>query len=127
MSQMELFESPPPTPAAEPAFMVPADLFELSVDAFYAAVCANMSELPIRQEISRFIEKVGAAGNREEAARIACDRGDPDARAVLRAAGKVQTEIHRLTGFLRFSPDARGAYVATCEPDYFILPALAEH
>jgi probable DNA metabolism protein len=46
---------------------------------------------------------------------------------VLKAACKVQHEIHRICGFLRFSPAPGGAYIARCEPDHFILPALAEH
>jgi len=96
-------------------------------DAFFAAVYAQMSELPIKAEISRFIEKVNKADDSTAAARIACDRGDPDTAAVLKAAGKVQVEVHRITGFLRFSPDSQGVYTARCEPDYFVLPALAEH
>jgi probable DNA metabolism protein len=40
---------------------------------------------------------------------------------------KVAHEIDRLMGFLRFTPDARGRYVARCAPDYFVLPALASH
>ena len=39
-------------------------LFELSIDAFYAALYADMSELPIKAEIKRFIEKVKRAGNK---------------------------------------------------------------
>jgi probable DNA metabolism protein len=30
-------------------------------------------------------------------------------------------------GFLRFSPDGRGRYIARCAPDHFVLPALAPH
>ena len=40
---------------------------------------------------------------------------------------RVMTEIHRIKGFLRFSPDDKGVYVARCSPDFFILPALAWH
>jgi len=118
-----------------------ARLYELSVDAFYAALYADMSELPIKEEISRFIENVckaadgtatggttgGSPEARAAAGRAAFDRGDPDALVVLKAAYKVQHEIHRLAGFLRFSPDDHGFYVARCSPDHFILPALAEH
>ena len=43
------------------------------------------------------------------------------------AEHKVQLEIHRLQGFLRFTPDSRGIFVARCSPDYYILPALAGH
>jgi probable DNA metabolism protein len=102
-------------------------LFELSVDAFYSIVHAQMSGLPLREEISRFITKVGKAADRDAANRIASDRGDPDVLAVQRAAGKVRHEIHRIMGFLRFSPDPGGVYTARCAPEYFILPALAGH
>ena len=107
-------------------------LFELSIDAFYAALYAEMSELPVKAEIERFVEKVvkaSAQGKdaRAAAARAATDRGDPDVFVVLGVADKVRTEIHRLTGFLRFNPDSEGVYIARCAPDYFILPALAEH
>ena len=116
-------------------FNTPPDLsglFELSIDAFYAALYARMSELPITAEISRFIEKVLNAGgqrtaDRATAARAATNRGDPDTLIVLKAAGKVQHEIHRLTGFLRFSEENGGVYTARCSPDYYVLPAFAEH
>jgi probable DNA metabolism protein len=42
-------------------------------------------------------------------------------------ADKVQLEIHRMMGFLRFAPNEDGVYIARCEPDYFILPALGPH
>jgi len=114
-----------------------AALLELSADAYSAALYASMSELPIKGEISRFIEKVTKAGNRagspssiearEAACQAASDRGDPDVLTVLRTQSRVTHEIHRLTGLLRFSPDPRGVYIARCSPDFFILPALAEH
>jgi len=125
---MELFEAPHYN---EPdAVMVPAIQRWLNTadnpdDVFFAVVFARMSELPIQRALSRFIEKVRAAG--DKAAYAASDRGDPDVLSVLEAARKVQVEIHRITGFLRFSPDSQGVYIARCEPDYFILPALAEH
>ena len=37
---------------------------------------------------------------------------------------KVQHEIHRMMGLLRFIPNANGEFIARCAPDYFILPAL---
>jgi probable DNA metabolism protein len=138
MSQMELFEdgennAPEDTNLASylsGEFDAPpglSEIYELSVDAYYAVIHATMSGLPIKREISRFIEKVRKALNRDEAARAASDRGDGDVLAVLKAAYKVTVEIHRLTGLLRFSPDSAGVYIARCSPDYFILPALAEH
>ena len=113
---------------------IPDVLFELSVEAYYAALYAGMSELPIKGEISRFVAKVVKAGKaaksggeRDAAERAAGDRGDADVLAVLRAAGKVRHEIHRITGFLRFMEGSGGVYTASCAPDHYILPALAEH
>ena len=40
---------------------------------------------------------------------------------------RVQRELHRIMGFLRFNPDSNGVYIARCAPDHFILPALAGH
>jgi len=114
-----------------------AGLFELSADAYYSALYAIMSELPIEKEISGFIKKVEEAGSkitnlkseeaRAAANRAAYDRGDPNVLVVLKTAGRVLHEIHRLTGLLRFKPDNNMVYIARCAPDHFILPALAEH
>jgi len=86
-----------------------------------------MSCKPIKKEIAAFVEKVSRAGNRDEAKRAATDCGNKDVLTVLKEAGKVTHEIHRLTGLLRFSPDSDGVYTARCTPDNFILPALAKH
>ncbi|MDR0315301.1 MAG: TIGR03915 family putative DNA repair protein [Treponema sp.] len=102
-------------------------LFELSADAFDALVHAWMSELPIETEMIRFGRKVLATGERTEAERAATDRGDPDVRVVLDAAYKVQHEIHRLQGLLRFNPNEQGVYIARCEPDHLVLPALGDY
>jgi len=40
---------------------------------------------------------------------------------------KVQHEIHRLMGLLRFTPNADGEFVAKCAPDHYILPSLASY
>ena len=141
MGQPELFEDSRPKTQKDaadfyrvspvrpgiPGMRRPADFFELSADAYYAALHAWMSELPIEAEITRFVKKVSSAGDRTAAARAASDRGDPDVLTVLNAAYKVLGEIHRMTGLLRFNPDPQGVYTARCEPDYFILPGLAEH
>jgi probable DNA metabolism protein len=109
-------------------------LFELSVNAFDAFVHAWMSELPIQAETLRFGRRVLAAGSavignaaRLAAGQAAVDRGDPDTLIVLQAAYKVQREVDRLRGLLRFSPNEEGVYLARCEPDHYILPALGEH
>lgn len=148
MSQQDLFEDNRPEKSQDAiriylshsnknAVSELSGLYELSVNAFYAAVHAGMSELPIEKEISRFIEKVLDAGGKTKNSKLAddriaaeqaaSDRGDPDVLTVLKTAGRVQHEIHRITGFLRFSQGTNGVYTARCSPDYFILPALAEH
>jgi len=111
------------------------DLFELSADAFDVFIHAWMSELPIESETVGFGRRVIAAsrtagGKKEEkraaAERAAADHGDEDTLAVLNAAAKVQHEIHRMRGLLRFSPE-NDAYISRCAPDHFILPALGEY
>jgi len=123
---MELFDDPAET-TQEVTDFLSRHIFELSVDAYYTALYAQMSCKPIKREITAFIEKVSRAKNRDEANRAARDRGDSDVLTVLKEAGKVTHEIHRLTGMLRFSPESDGVYTARCAPDNFILPALAEH
>ncbi|MDR2072166.1 MAG: TIGR03915 family putative DNA repair protein [Spirochaetaceae bacterium] len=51
--------------------------------------------------------------------RGSCEKGD--------RAYKMWKEFDRLRGFLRFTLDGRGRYLARCAPDYFILPLLGEH
>ena len=118
---MELFEDP-----IETAPDI-SKIFELSADAYYTALYAQMSCKPIKKEIARFVEKVSKARNRDEATHAATDRGDSDVLTVLKEAARVTYEIHRLTGLLRFSPESDGVYTARCAPDNYILPALAEH
>lgn len=105
--------------------------FELSEDAFDVIIRAWLSELPIENEILAFGRKVAAAekaGGHEEqrkaAALAAVDRGNSETLLVLNAAEKVQYEIHRMQGLLRFSPDKNGVYTARCAPDHLIIPAL---
>jgi hypothetical protein len=120
-------------------------LFELSINAFFAITHAGMSELPIAAEIARFEHKVLAAADavtnasgpltrgeleaaqRQAAEAAAADRGDNDVCTVREAAYKVWHEIHRLLGLLRFSPNEDGVYIARCEPDHFVLPALGPY
>jgi hypothetical protein len=112
-------------------------LYELSMNAFESIVYARMSELPIGAEINRYEHKVLAAASargendaaeqRKAAGAAAADRGDSDVCIVLGAAQKVLHEIHRLMGWLRVSPNEDGIYIAHCEPDHFVLPALGPH
>jgi probable DNA metabolism protein len=115
-------------------------LFELSCTAHDAFVCGWMSELPIETEIIRYAFGVLSAARaadpyhwtmseqaREGAERASRNRLDPDTRTVLETAFKVGREIDRLKGLLRFTPGGKGVYTARCSPDYFVLPALADH
>jgi uracil-DNA glycosylase len=98
--------------------------YEQNADAFSAFIQAWMSELPIEKEILAFGRNVLASGDKREAEIAANDRGNDDTRAVLNASGKVQFEIHRMYGLLRFFPGSEGEYIAKCTPDSLILPAL---
>jgi probable DNA metabolism protein len=110
-------------------------LLELSPNAYGDIAHAWMSELPIAAEIIRFGQKILAAadsaagddGRRRAAEVAATDHCDPDVNAVQAAAYKTLREFDRLRGLLRFSPGEDGAYVAFCEPDHFVLPALGPH
>jgi uracil-DNA glycosylase len=98
--------------------------YELNANAFTAFIHAWMSELPIEKEILAFGRNVLAAKDKREAEIAANDRGNEDTRTVLNASGKVQFEIHRMYGILRFFPGGEGEYIAGCSPDFLILPAL---
>jgi probable DNA metabolism protein len=110
------------------------DIFELSTNAFYSIILAWISDLPIEKEIISFGRKILSAAknvkglaDKHLAVDIAAnDRADADTLTVLKTASKVQIEIHRLQGLLRFSVNEDGVYVARCEPDHFILPCLEE-
>ena len=102
-------------------------MYELSIDAFKSVVHAWMSELPVRESVIRFGRKVFNAVDRSAAERAATDRGNPDVKIVMDISYKVWHEIDRMRGLLRFCPNDDGLYIAYCTPDYFVLPALAEH
>ena len=120
-------------------------LYELSINAFSAIVHAWMSELPLAAKIISFGSRILAAADmvenntqsasrgglelaqRQAADHVTTDRGNPDVQAVQEAAYKTWHETHRLMGLLRFSPDEDGVFIAHCEPDHFILPALGPH
>jgi probable DNA metabolism protein len=92
-------------------------LFQVSQDAFDVFIHAWMSELPVEKQIVSYGRKVMAAKQ------AADDCGDEDTFTVKNAAGKVRLEVHRITGFLRFSPQ-NDIYTAHCAPDHLIIPAL---
>jgi probable DNA metabolism protein len=111
------------------------NLFELSADVFDTFIHAWMSELSIEKEMLNFVKRIIAQARNyaavEEKRRAArnclSDRSEQNTIVVLNAAEKVQHEIHRMMGLLRFTPDEKGEYIAYFSPDHFILPALAEY
>jgi probable DNA metabolism protein len=111
------------------------NLFELSADVFDTFIHAWMSELSIEKEMLNFVKRIIAQAQNyaavEEKRRAAqnclSDRSEQNTLVVLNAAEKVQHEIHRMMGLLRFTPDEKGVYTAYFSPDHFILPAMAEY
>jgi len=118
-------------------------LFELSSGIFDTVIHAWLSELPIDKELAAFCKKViaasisagnddhsfnekrSAAWNAPRAVFAAQDRTDTDTLAVMNVSAKVYHEAHRFMGLLRFSPNQEGEFIARCEPDHLVLPALA--
>jgi probable DNA metabolism protein len=93
-------------------------LFDASVEAFYTFVHAWLSEEAVESEMLSFARKVIADP------KAALDRGNEETCIVLEAENRVLREIDRMHGILRFSPDPEEVYIARCEPDHFVLPAL---
>jgi probable DNA metabolism protein len=110
------------------------NLFEMSSNAFDNIMLAWISELPVEREIISYGREVLAAvldfnsldDKRRAAHNAANNRTNSDTLTVLNTAGKVQIEIHRMMGLLRFSVNEDGKFIAKCEPDHFVLPCLGE-
>jgi probable DNA metabolism protein len=117
------------------------ELFELSNGAYHVITSAQMYEPMTKPDLERYMHKIfDAVGKavscstsesqsiaRAAAEKAAFDRGDPIVRTVLNAAYKVDHEIHRLMGLLRFSPRSDAIWLARCAPDNYILPVFADH
>ncbi|WP_461256034.1 TIGR03915 family putative DNA repair protein [Treponema sp. R80B11-R83G3] len=110
------------------------NLFELSANAFNGIIMAWISELPIEKEIISFGKGIlsaaqnfnGTDDKRRAAERAANNRANADVLTVLTTANRVQIEVHRMMGLLRFSVNEDGQYVAKCDTDHFVLPCLGE-
>jgi hypothetical protein len=125
-------------------------LFELSLRAYDTVIHAQMNEGFPKLEVEHYIRKIFDAvretensmnqvnlqrkseadiqlAARSAAENAAFDRGDPLVCRVCAAAYKVEHEIHRIMGLLRFHPGPDNIWLARCAPDHFILPSLAEH
>ena len=107
-----------------------AALFARSPAAWDTVLLAWMSERVNEQILRRFvfhvITSVADAPHGNAAGYGDAVTGDEEEQ-VRAAAYKVSRELHRIRGFLRFSPDRCGIYTARCAPDHFVLPALAVH
>jgi probable DNA metabolism protein len=55
------------------------------------------------------------------------DYSHPAVLTVFQTAKKVWREKHRMEAFVRFQRTADGLYYAIIEPDYNVLPLIAEH
>jgi len=97
------------------------DLFNLSFNAFDIVLHAWLSELPVEKEMIAYARKIITSKKTEN------NILDADTRAVIEASSKVQREVHRMMGLLRFTPDDKNVFTAKCEPDHFILPCLIEY
>jgi len=109
-------------------------LFEISSNAFDNIMLAWLSELPIEREIIAYGRGVLAAAQefnnlddkRRAAGKAANNRTNSDALTVLTTAYKVQIEVHRMMGLLRFTVNEDGEFIARCETDHLILPCLGD-
>lgn len=111
------------------------NFYKLSSNAFDTVLRAWLSELPIEPAIIGYGSKILAASQtantieekRHAAQRQAENRSCADSLTALNAAGKVNHEVNRMMGLLRFTLNANGEFTAECEPDHFIFPMLAEY
>ena len=55
------------------------------------------------------------------------DLPDISSQKIPYSSHKVQSELHRLMGFIRFNPGPNGIWLARCAPDYALLPALEDY
>jgi len=125
-STPSLFDpDPAPRPAPRPEVEVEeAAEFLQSHSGLLFDLClrAWMSEEAVEAELLAVAAEVGLAG--DEAAE---DYSRPQVRTLRAACKRVDCEIHRLSGFARFSPRGDGVYSAALEPDHNVIAALLPH
>ena len=121
-------------------------LYELSANAYSSLIHADMDESVKKIDLNRYINKILDAVQhvkdsstnihdpgivqsaiRSAAEKAAFDRGDPIVQMVLDSSYRVQREIHRLMGLLRFNPRPDNIWLAKCAPDHFILPVFEDY
>ncbi|MFN2439628.1 MAG: TIGR03915 family putative DNA repair protein, partial [Chitinophagaceae bacterium] len=96
---------------------------ELSNAAMNQLYKSFLSELPgIENTLLRYVQyiidsKFGVENN----------YGHPDVLAVQQLSKKVHREKHRMEAFVRFQLTKDGLYYAIIQPDYNVLPLIADH
>ena len=126
------------------------DLYELSVQAYFTIINAQMHETFQKNHSKHYLKKIMNAVREAEkrmivndgslktktdnqialraaAENAAFDRGDALVREILDASHQVGHEIHRLFGLLRFNPNKDGIWLTRCAPDHYILPVLSQY
>lgn len=84
---------------------------------------AWLSELPgIEETLLRYMRYVF-----DKKENIEADYSHPAVLTVVKTARKVLKEKHRMEAFVRFQLTGDGLYYAVVEPDFNVLPLLAEH
>jgi probable DNA metabolism protein len=99
-----------------------SELRSFSPELFDLVARVWMSEEALELPLFRLCAEAGRHGPD-----VLADHGDPDLRALSRASGRVNREIHRLEGLARFLPRGDGLYSAPLEPDANVVAALLPH
>lgn len=96
---------------------------KLTPDALKSLYRAFLSELEgIEKTILQYIQYVFSS-----AVQIEKDFSHPAVIAITQTAKKVWREKHRMEAFVRFQKTGDGLYYAIIEPDYNVLPLIAQH
>ncbi len=96
---------------------------KLSKDAMSQFYKSFLSELPgIENTLFRYVQYVI-----DSKFGVENDYGHPDVLAVQQLSKKVAREKHRMEAFVRFQLTRDGLFYAIIEPDYNVLPLIADH
>jgi probable DNA metabolism protein len=113
---------PSPSELGRAAESASAELRAFSGELFDTVMKIWMSEEALELPLFRLCALAGRRGTE-----VLADHGNPDLRAVSRAARRVGREIDRLSGLARFFPAGDGLLAAPIEPDANVLAALLPH
>ncbi|HSJ68877.1 MAG TPA: TIGR03915 family putative DNA repair protein [Anditalea sp.] len=84
---------------------------------------ATLTELPGTEDTVFGVVKYALQSNKN----ILGDFGHPDVLALQELLKKLGRERHRMTAFVRFELAQDSVYYATIEPDFDVLPLIADH